>query len=99
MGTKPPLAPWLEHSALVKKKMKERGFKVADRVQACEACGEYAEETWSLKGGGQGMGGRDVCACMHCGRARSWKGQGAARVVEEPFDLVGFLGIAAPGGG
>src|SRR5439155_1233155 len=86
MGKKPPLPPWLEHAALVKKKMKERGFKMADRVQICERCEEYAEETWTLKGG-QGMGGRDICACMNCGRARSWKGQGPARTVEEPFDL------------
>ena len=96
MGKKPPLPPWLEHAALVKKKMKDRGFKMADRVQICERCDEYAEETWSLKGG-QGMGGRDICACMNCGRARSWKGQGSGRAVEEPFDLMGFLGIAAPG--
>jgi len=98
MGKKPPLPPWLEHAALVKKKMKDRGFKMADRVQICQVCDEYAEETWSLKGG-QGMGGRDICACMNCGRARSWKGQGAGRVVEEPFDLMGFLGIAAPARG
>ena len=78
MGKKPPLPPWLEHAALVKKKMKERGFKMADRVQICERCEEYAEETWTLKGG-QGMGGRDICACMN--------------IVEEPFDLMGFLGI------
>jgi hypothetical protein len=95
MGKKPPLPPWLEHAALVKKKMKDRGFKVADRVQLCEKCDEYAEETWSLKGG-QGMGGRDICACMNCGRARSWRGQGPSRAVEEPFDLMGFLGIAPP---
>src|ERR671936_324985 len=56
MGKKPPLPPWLEHAALVKKKMKDRGFKMADRVQICEKCDEYAEETWSLKGP-QGMGG------------------------------------------
>ncbi|HWT84783.1 MAG TPA: hypothetical protein VN177_03355 [Myxococcales bacterium] len=92
MGKKPPLPPWLEHAALVKKKMKDRGFKMADRVQICDACGEYAEETWSLKGG-QGMGGRDICACMNCGRARSWKGQGIGRAVEDRFDLIGFLGI------
>ena len=96
MGTKLPLPPWLEHAALVKKKMKDRGFKMADRVQICPQCGECAEETWSLKGG-QGLGGRDICACMNCGRARSWKGQGAARVPEEPFDLIGFLGIAPRG--
>jgi len=59
MGKKFPLPPWLEHSALVKRKMKERGFKVADRVQICERCDEYAEETWSLRGAG-GMGGRDI---------------------------------------
>jgi len=28
---------------------------MADRVQICEKCDAYAEETWSLKGG-QGMG-------------------------------------------
>jgi len=27
---------------------------MADRVQICEKCDAYAEETWSLKGG-QGM--------------------------------------------
>ena len=94
MGVKLPLAPWLVHSGMVKKKMKDRGFKMADRVQICEKCGEYAEETWSLKGG-QGMGGRDICACMNCGRARSWKGSGTARAVEDPFDLMAFLGIQA----
>ena len=94
MGKKLPLPPWLEHTAVIKKKMKDRGFKTADRVQICEKCDEYAEETWSLKGG-QGMGGRDICACMNCGRARSWKGSGAARVPEEPFDLLGFLGVVA----
>jgi hypothetical protein len=41
------------------------------------------------------MGGRDICACMNCGRARSWKGSGSARVIEEPFDLMAFLGIHA----
>src|SRR5438094_10486869 len=50
MGKKFPLPPWLEHSAMVKKKMKDRGFKMADRVQLCEKCDEFAEETWSLKG-------------------------------------------------
>jgi hypothetical protein len=30
---------------------------------------------------------------MNCGRARSWRGQGPARAVEEPFDLMAFLGI------
>jgi len=91
MGVKLPLPPWLEHSATVKKKMKDRGFKMADRVQICEKCDEYAEETWSLRG--QGMGGRDICACMNCGRARSWKGSGGGRVIEEPFDLMAFLGM------
>ena len=94
MGVKLPLAPWLEHSAMVKKKMKDRGFKMADRVQICEKCEEYAEETWALRGP-EGLGGRDICACMNCGRARSWKGTGASRVVEDPFDLLGFLGISA----
>jgi hypothetical protein len=91
MGKKFPLPPWLEHTAMVKKKMKDRGFKVGDRVQICERCDEYAEETWSLKG--PTLGGRDICACMNCGRARSWKGSGTGRVVEDPFDLPGFLGI------
>jgi hypothetical protein len=94
MGKKFPLPPWLEHSAMVKKKMKDRGFKMADRVQLCEKCDEFAEETWSLKGP-QGIGGRDISACMNCGRARSWKGSGAGRVIEDPFDLLGFLGISA----
>jgi hypothetical protein len=67
---------------------------MADRVQICEKCDAYAEETWSLKGG-QGMGGRDICACMNCGRAHSWKGSGNGRVMEVPFDLIGFLGIQA----
>jgi hypothetical protein len=93
MGKKLPLPPWLVHAGVVKKKMKERGFKVADRVQICEKCEEYGEETWSLKGG-QGMGGRDISACMNCGRARSWKGA-SPRIMEEPFDLLGFLGIPA----
>jgi hypothetical protein len=92
MGKKPPLPPWIEHAAQVRKKLKERGFKPSDRVQICEKCEEYAEEAWSLKGG-QGLGGRDVVYCMHCGRARSWRGQGSARSVEEPFDLLGFLGL------
>jgi hypothetical protein len=30
---------------------------------------------------------------MNCGRARSWKGSGGGRVIEEPFDLMAFLGI------
>ncbi len=94
MGKKSPLPPWLEHAALVKKKMKERGFKMADRVQICETCREYAEETWSLRGP-EGLGGRDVVACMNCGRARSWRGSGQQRAVEEPFDLLGFLGISS----
>jgi hypothetical protein len=93
MGKKLPLPPWLEHTALIKKKMKERGFKVGDRVQICEKCDEYAEETWTLRTGGM-TGGRDIVACMNCGRARSWRGAGATRAVEEPFDLMGFLGIA-----
>ena len=94
MGIKLPLPPWLEHATLVRKKLKERGFKPADRVQICEKCGEYAEEAWGLKGG-QGMGGRDLSYCANCGRSRSWKSSlGGQRIVEEPFDLLGFLGIA-----
>jgi hypothetical protein len=30
---------------------------------------------------------------MNCGRARSWRGAGPTRAVEDPFDLMGFLGI------
>ena len=92
VGKKPPLPPWIEHAAAVRKKLKERGFKPADRVQICENCDEYAEEAWSLKGT-QGMGGRDLVYCMNCGRSRSWRGHGNPRVVEEPFDLMGFLGL------
>ena len=51
-------------------------------------------EAWSLKGN-QGMGGRDLVYCMNCGRSRSWRGQGSPRAVEEPFDLMGFLGLRA----
>jgi hypothetical protein len=94
MGKKPPLPPWIEHAADVRKKLKTRGFKPGDRVQICESCGEYAEEAWRLLGG-QGMGGRDIVYCMNCGRSRSWRGQGTARTVEEPFDLIGFLGLRA----
>ena len=93
MAKRPPLPPWIEHAALVRKKLKDRGFKPADRVQVCEKCNEGAEEAWGLKG--SGMGGRDICYCMNCGRSRSWKGTlGGTRVMEEPFDLLGFLGIA-----
>ena len=96
MGKKPPLPPWVEHAAAVKKKLKERGFKPSDRVQICEKCEEYAEESWGLKGG-EGMGGRDIMYCMNCGRSRSWKSRlGGQRLVEEPFDLMGFLGIVLP---
>ncbi len=84
MGKKPPLPPWIEHAVAVRKKLKERGFKPADR----------AEEAWSLKGS-QGMGGRDLVYCMNCGRSRSWRGHGSPRVVEEPFDLMVFLGLRA----
>jgi hypothetical protein len=94
MGKRPPLPPWLEHAAEVRKKLKARGFKPSDRVQICESCGESAEEAWSLLGG-QGMGGRDIVYCMNCGRSRSWRGQGTGRTVEEPFDLLGFLGLRA----
>jgi hypothetical protein len=94
MAKRPPLPPWIEHAMAVRKKLKERGFKPADRVQACESCGEYAEEAWSLRGA-QTLGGRDVVYCANCGRSRSWRGQGAARTVEEPFDLLAFLGISA----
>ena len=88
-----PLPPWVEHAAIVRKKLKDRGFRPADRVQICETCSEGAEEAWGLKGG-QGMGGRDISYCMNCGRSRSWKSSiGGQRVVEEPFDLLGFLGI------
>jgi hypothetical protein len=91
-GKRPPLPPWLEHAAAVRKKLKERGFRPADRLQRCETCSQYAEEAWSLRGA-QGLGGRDVAYCASCGRARSWRGQGASRAVEEPFDLLGFLGV------
>ena len=93
MGIKYPLPPWLVHAAAVRKKLKERGFRPSDRVQICERCEEYGEEAWSLKGG-QGMGGRDLAYCMNCGRSRSWKGSiGGQRMVEDPFDIVTFLGI------
>ena len=91
---KPPLPPWLEHQAVVRKKLKDRGFRPADRMQVCESCSEYGEEAWTLKSGGQ-MGGRDISYCMNCGRSRSWKGSGETRRVEEPFDILGFLGIVA----
>ena len=53
---------------------------------------EMAEETWQLRG--SGMGGRDLMFCAACGRARSWRGPlGGARTCEEPFDLMGFLGL------
>ena len=79
---------------IVRKKLKERGFRPADRVQICERCEEYGEEAWTLKSG-QGMGGRDIAYCANCGRSRSWKSSlGGKRVVEENFDLLGFLGIA-----
>ncbi|HWE23406.1 MAG TPA: hypothetical protein VG496_05640 [Myxococcales bacterium] len=94
MGKKPPLPPWIEHAAEVRKKLKSRGFKPADRVQICESCEEQAEEAWTLRGG-PGMGGRDIVYCMNCGRSRSWRGQGTTRAVEEPFDLIGFLGLRA----
>jgi hypothetical protein len=43
------------------------------------------------------MGGRDICACMNCGRSRSWKSRlGGARTLEDPFDLMAFLGIVPP---
>ena len=94
MAKRPPLPPWVEHAATVRKKLKDRGFHPSDRVQICEICSEYAEEAWGLRGGGQGMGGRDISYCMNCGRSRSWKSSiGGERVVEEPFDLLGFLGI------
>ncbi len=92
MGPKrPPLPPWIEHAAIVRKKLKDRGFKPADRVQYCEICGEGAEETWGLKGAT--LGGRDICYCANCGRSRSWRGGGSERILEEPFDLMTFLGI------
>ena len=91
---KPPLPPWLEKAAIIRKRLKTRGFSPNDRVQICEVCQEYGEEGWSLKGGEGRMGGRDIAYCMCCGRSRSWKGSiGGQRVVEEPFDLIGFLGI------
>lgn len=91
---KPPLPPWLEHQAAVRKKLKERGFKPADRIQICEKCEEYAEEHWNLRGGEGRMGGRDLMYCVNCGRSRSWRSaQVGGRIVEDPFDLMGFLGI------
>jgi hypothetical protein len=96
---RPPLPPWVEHAAVVRKKLKDRGFRPADKINYCETCGEGAEEAWSLKGG-QGMGGRDIVYCMACGRSRSWKGSiGGQRVCEEPFDLMGFLGIPGAAAG
>lgn len=93
MGIKPPLPPWLEHAAAIRKALKTRGFKPVDRVQICQKCDEYAEESWSLQGG-QGMGGRELMWCANCGRSRSWKGSiGGQRIVEEPFDLASFLNI------
>ena len=43
------------------------------------------------------LGWMERVYCANCGRARSWRGQGASRSVEEPFDLMGFLGVALPG--
>lgn len=96
MGVKLQLPPWLEHAGEVKRKMKERGFKPMDRVQICENCQEYAEESWTLRGQQQGLGGRDIVYCVNCGRCRSWRGgseAGSARIVEDPFDVLGFLNI------
>src|SRR5256884_6232121 len=90
MGKKPPLPPWIEHAAAVRKKLKERGFKPADRVQICEKCEEFAEEAWSLKGN-QGMGGRDLVYCMNCGRSRSWRGQGSTPAAAAALDPHGVL--------
>ena len=91
---KPPLPPWLEKAGLIRKKLKTRGFMPNDRIQICEKCEEYGEEGWSLKGGEGRMGGRSIAYCMCCGRSRSWKASmGGTREVEDPFDLIAFLGI------
>ena len=93
MGVKRNLPPWVEHAMELRRALTKRGFKPGDAVQMCELCHEYAEETWQLRGA-QGMGGRDLMWCASCGRSRSWKGSmGAVRTVEEPFDLIGFLGL------
>ncbi len=79
----------------VRRALKKRGFKPNDAVQVCEKCTQYAEESWQLHNT-QGMGGRSLMWCASCGRSRSWKGGSnptGARTVEEPFDLMGFLGI------
>jgi hypothetical protein len=92
MGVKRELPPWVEHAMAVRRALQKRGFKPGDAVQVCEQCHEYAEETWQLRG--SGMGGRDLMWCASCGRSRSWKGAlGGNRIVEEPFDLMGFLGL------
>jgi len=92
MGVKRQLPPWVEHAMTVRRALQKKGFKPADAVQVCEQCHEYAEETWQLRGGGQGMGGRDLMWCANCGRSRSWRGS-SPRILEEPFDLAGFLGL------
>jgi hypothetical protein len=93
MGVKRELPPWVEHAMELRRALSKRGFKPGDAVQMCEQCHQYAEETWQLRGA-QGMGGRDLMWCANCGRSRSWKGSmGGARIVEEPFDLAGFLGM------
>jgi len=44
----------------------DNDLKMADRVQMCEKCDAYAEETWSLKGG-QGMGALAATGTiLHC---------------------------------
>jgi len=92
MGVKRKLPPWVEHAMTVRRALQKRGFKMGDAVQICEICHEMAEETWQLRG--SGMGGRDLMFCAACGRARSWRGPlGGARTCEEPFDLMGFLGL------
>ena len=79
----------------VRRALKKKGFKPNDAVQMCQQCSEYAEESWQLHNT-QGMGGRSLMWCASCGRSRSWKGSSNAtawRTVEEPFDLMGFLGL------
>jgi hypothetical protein len=96
MGVKRDMPPWVEHAMLVRGALKKRGFRPNDAVQVCEKCREYAEESWGLRGG-EGMGGRELMWCANCGRSRSWKGAlGGNRTCEEPFDLMGFLGLKLP---
>jgi len=72
-------------------KLGKRGFHLINTIPViCPACNAQAVAQFAIAGR---VGGRDIELCQACGHCRSWRKDSGQenRVLDEAFDLVGFL--------